>query len=115
MDRKIRSKYFYNMYGTYVTVGNVYLSLSVTKKWTVVFAFQFCAALPESLNWCVVSTEEIWKCGEMAIAFKKQSLKPEIQCISAKTKEECMELIQVGCYKPCAIKQINTSCSLLGR
>ncbi|NWQ73712.1 TRFM protein, partial [Columbina picui] len=50
--------------------------------------------LPESLNWCVVSTEEIWKCGEMAIAFKKKSLKPEIQCISAKTKEECMELIQ---------------------
>ncbi|XP_035190799.1 melanotransferrin isoform X2 [Oxyura jamaicensis] len=50
--------------------------------------------LPESLNWCVVSTEEIWKCGEMATAFRKKNLKPEIQCISAKTKEECMELIQ---------------------
>ncbi|NWH65861.1 TRFM protein, partial [Geococcyx californianus] len=50
--------------------------------------------LPESLNWCVVSTEEIWKCGEMAIAFKKKNLKPAIQCISAKSKEECMELIQ---------------------
>ncbi|NXH69419.1 TRFM protein, partial [Hydrobates tethys] len=50
--------------------------------------------LPESLNWCVVSTEEIWKCGEMAIAFKKKNLKPAIQCISAKTKEQCMELIQ---------------------
>ncbi|NWI68109.1 TRFM protein, partial [Todus mexicanus] len=50
--------------------------------------------LPESLNWCVVSTEEIWKCGEMAVAFKKKDLKPAIQCISAKTKEECMELIQ---------------------
>ncbi|NWI56850.1 TRFM protein, partial [Calyptomena viridis] len=50
--------------------------------------------LPESLNWCVVSTEEIWKCGEMAIAFRKKNLKPAIQCISAKTKEECMELIQ---------------------
>ncbi|NXU84300.1 TRFM protein, partial [Xiphorhynchus elegans] len=50
--------------------------------------------LPESLNWCVVSTEEIWKCGEMAVAFRKKNLKPEIQCISAKTKEECMELIQ---------------------
>ncbi|NWQ71356.1 TRFM protein, partial [Neopipo cinnamomea] len=50
--------------------------------------------LPESLNWCVVSTEEIWKCGEMAVAFRKKNLKPEIQCISAKTKEECMEMIQ---------------------
>ncbi|OWK62236.1 Melanotransferrin [Lonchura striata] len=50
--------------------------------------------VPESLNWCVVSTEEIWKCGEMAVAFRKKNLKPEIQCISAKTKEECMELIQ---------------------
>ncbi|NWZ32442.1 TRFM protein, partial [Asarcornis scutulata] len=50
--------------------------------------------LPESLNWCVISTEEIWKCGEMATSFRKKNLKPEIQCISAKTKEECMELIQ---------------------
>ncbi|GAB0193565.1 melanotransferrin [Grus japonensis] len=50
--------------------------------------------LPESLNWCVVSTEEIWKCGEMAVAFKKKNLKPAIQCISAQTKEQCMELIQ---------------------
>ncbi|XP_072200149.1 melanotransferrin isoform X2 [Excalfactoria chinensis] len=50
--------------------------------------------LPESLNWCVVSTEEIWKCGEMGTAFRNKGLKPEIQCISAKTKEECMEMIQ---------------------
>ncbi|NXP45420.1 TRFM protein, partial [Heliornis fulica] len=50
--------------------------------------------LPESLNWCVVSTEEIWKCGEMAVAFRKKNLKPAIQCVSAKTKEQCMELIQ---------------------
>ncbi|XP_069721488.1 melanotransferrin [Phaenicophaeus curvirostris] len=50
--------------------------------------------LPGSLKWCVVSTEEIWKCGEMAVAFKQKDLKPLIQCISAKTKEECMELIQ---------------------
>uniref|UniRef100_A0A669PN25 Ovotransferrin n=1 Tax=Phasianus colchicus TaxID=9054 RepID=A0A669PN25_PHACC len=50
--------------------------------------------LPESLNWCVVSTEEIWKCGEMGTAFRNKDLKPEIQCISAKTKEECMEMIE---------------------
>ncbi|XP_066049390.1 melanotransferrin isoform X1 [Chamaea fasciata] len=52
------------------------------------------STMPENLNWCVVSTEEIWKCGEMAVAFRKKNLKPAIQCISAKTKEECMELIQ---------------------
>ncbi|KFQ17757.1 Melanotransferrin, partial [Merops nubicus] len=50
--------------------------------------------LPESLTWCVISTEEIWKCGEMAVAFQKKNLKPAIQCISAKTKEQCMELVQ---------------------
>ncbi|KFQ12273.1 Melanotransferrin, partial [Leptosomus discolor] len=50
--------------------------------------------LPERLNWCVVSTEEIWKCGEMGIAFNKKNLKPAIQCVSAKSKEQCMELIQ---------------------
>uniref|UniRef100_A0A8B9S2H6 Ovotransferrin n=1 Tax=Accipiter nisus TaxID=211598 RepID=A0A8B9S2H6_9AVES len=59
--------------------------------------------LPESLSWCVISTEEIWKCGEMAVAFKKKNLKPEIQCISAKTKEQCMELIQVGCYNDAVV------------
>ncbi|KYO45307.1 disks large-like protein 1 isoform C [Alligator mississippiensis] len=50
--------------------------------------------LPESLRWCVVSTEEIWKCGKMADAFKKKNLKPEIQCVSAGTKEQCMEMVQ---------------------
>ncbi|XP_067398956.1 melanotransferrin isoform X2 [Emydura macquarii macquarii] len=50
--------------------------------------------LPESLRWCVVLTEEIWKCSEMAVAFKKKNLKPEIQCVSAKTTEQCMEMIQ---------------------
>ncbi|NXV83884.1 TRFM protein, partial [Atlantisia rogersi] len=50
--------------------------------------------LPETLNWCVVSTEEIWKCSEMAVAFRKKNLKPAIQCISAETKEQCMEMTQ---------------------
>ncbi|NXI53829.1 TRFM protein, partial [Chloroceryle aenea] len=51
-------------------------------------------ALPESLNWCVVSPEEIWKCSEMAVAFKKKELKPSVQCTSASTKEQCMEMIR---------------------
>lgn len=101
------------MYGTHES-GKCESSLSIAKKVNVAFAFQFYAAVPESLNWCVVSTEEIWKCGEMAVAFRKKNLKPTIQCISAETKEKCMELIQVGCYNLCAINQMNRTCSLLG-
>ncbi|XP_026542960.1 melanotransferrin [Notechis scutatus] len=50
--------------------------------------------LPEFLRWCVLSTEEIWKCSKMATAFKSQNLKPEIQCVSAQSPEQCMERIQ---------------------
>ncbi|KAG8136379.1 hypothetical protein E2320_009337 [Naja naja] len=50
--------------------------------------------LPEFLRWCVLSTEEIWKCSKMATIFKSQNLKPEIQCVSAQSPEQCMERIQ---------------------
>ncbi|XP_060098864.1 melanotransferrin-like [Heteronotia binoei] len=50
--------------------------------------------LPKSLRWCVLSTEEIWKCSKMATAFQDKNLKPEIQCVSAASPEECMEKIQ---------------------
>ncbi|XP_039197494.1 melanotransferrin-like [Crotalus tigris] len=50
--------------------------------------------LPGFLRWCVFSTEEIWKCSKMAAAFKSQNLKPEIQCVSAQSPEQCMERIQ---------------------
>ncbi|XP_077204035.1 melanotransferrin isoform X2 [Paroedura picta] len=50
--------------------------------------------LPKSLRWCVLSTEEIWKCNKMALAFKERNLKPEIQCVSAASPEQCMEQIQ---------------------
>ncbi|KAJ7324408.1 hypothetical protein JRQ81_017428 [Phrynocephalus forsythii] len=50
--------------------------------------------LPEFLRWCVLSPEEIWKCTTMAVAFKAKMLKPEIQCVSAKSQKECMEEIQ---------------------
>ncbi|XP_058043511.1 melanotransferrin-like [Ahaetulla prasina] len=50
--------------------------------------------LPEFLRWCVLSTEEIWKCSKMAAAFKSKNLKPEIQCVSAQSPEQCMERIQ---------------------
>nr|XP_056707040.1 melanotransferrin [Euleptes europaea] len=50
--------------------------------------------LPSFLRWCVLSTEEIWKCSQMAAAFKDKNLKPEIHCVSAASPEECMERIQ---------------------
>ncbi|KAG8581426.1 hypothetical protein GDO81_007665 [Engystomops pustulosus] len=50
--------------------------------------------LPKSLRWCTISTEEIWKCADMASAFRNRTLNPPIQCISAETHEDCMRLIQ---------------------
>ncbi|XP_063662600.1 melanotransferrin isoform X7 [Pan troglodytes] len=50
--------------------------------------------LPLYLRWCVLSTPEIQKCGDMAVAFRRQRLKPEIQCVSAKSPQHCMERIQ---------------------
>lgn len=52
--------------------------------------------LPHYLRWCVLSTPEIQKCGDMAVAFSRQRLKPEIQCVSAESPQDCMERIQVG-------------------
>uniref|UniRef100_A0A670IFV5 Melanotransferrin n=1 Tax=Podarcis muralis TaxID=64176 RepID=A0A670IFV5_PODMU len=51
--------------------------------------------LPPFLRWCVLSTEEIWKCSQMATAFEEKQLKPELQCVSAESPEQCMERIQV--------------------
>lgn len=51
--------------------------------------------LPHYLRWCVLSTPEIQKCGDMAVAFSRQRLKPEIQCVSAESPEHCMQQIQV--------------------
>ncbi|XP_063772434.1 melanotransferrin isoform X2 [Pseudophryne corroboree] len=50
--------------------------------------------LPKSFRWCSISTEEVWKCGAMAVAFNEKTLNPPIQCISAENHEECMKMIQ---------------------
>ncbi|XP_045859512.1 melanotransferrin isoform X4 [Meles meles] len=52
--------------------------------------------LPHYLRWCVLSTPEIQKCGDMSVAFSRQRLKPEIQCVSAESPQHCMEWIQNG-------------------
>ncbi|XP_030072218.1 melanotransferrin isoform X2 [Microcaecilia unicolor] len=50
--------------------------------------------LPESLGWCTLSTAEIWKCSDMAVAFNSKTLNPPIRCISGDSTEECMKMIQ---------------------
>nr|DBA26228.1 TPA: hypothetical protein GDO54_010516 [Pyxicephalus adspersus] len=50
--------------------------------------------LPKSFRWCSKNTEELWKCADMAMAFKNQTLSPSIQCVSANNEEECMKMIQ---------------------
>ncbi|XP_055977789.1 melanotransferrin [Sorex fumeus] len=52
--------------------------------------------LPRDLRWCVLSTPEIQKCGDMAVAFGRQRLTPEIQCVSAESPRHCMQQIQDG-------------------
>ncbi|XP_073531115.1 melanotransferrin [Phyllobates terribilis] len=50
--------------------------------------------LPKSFRWCSINIEEIWKCGDMATAFKDKKLYPSIQCVSAASHEDCMRMIQ---------------------
>ncbi|XP_044525429.1 melanotransferrin-like [Gracilinanus agilis] len=50
--------------------------------------------LPSHLRWCVLSTPEIQKCGDMAVALSRKQLKPEIQCVSGESPQHCMEQIQ---------------------
>ncbi|KAM3930230.1 melanotransferrin [Leptodactylus fuscus] len=50
--------------------------------------------LPKFVRWCTFSKEEVWKCADMATAFKNQTLNPPVQCVSAKNHEDCMRLIQ---------------------
>nr|XP_033814105.1 melanotransferrin [Geotrypetes seraphini] len=50
--------------------------------------------VPENLRWCTLSTAEIWKCSDMAVAFKNKILNPTIQCISGENTEACMKMIQ---------------------
>ncbi|XP_068939366.1 melanotransferrin isoform X2 [Petaurus breviceps papuanus] len=50
--------------------------------------------LPSYLRWCVISPPEIQKCGDMAVAFSRKQLKPEIQCVSGESTRHCMEQIK---------------------
>ncbi|ELW50939.1 Melanotransferrin [Tupaia chinensis] len=69
--------------------------------------------LPHYLRWCVLSTPEIQKCGDMAVAFSRQGLKPDIQCVSAESPQHCVEQIQ-GLSHYCDLFAKLPFCKVLG-
>lgn len=48
----------------------------------------------DSLRWCVVSSGEQQKCGEMAKAFQSKGLTPVIQCVFGNSETDCMKKIK---------------------
>uniref|UniRef100_UPI001EAF07E4 melanotransferrin-like n=1 Tax=Oncorhynchus gorbuscha TaxID=8017 RepID=UPI001EAF07E4 len=52
------------------------------------------AELPQSLRWCVLSSDEQQKCTDMAEAFSAKSLVPNIQCVMGSSVDDCMKKIQ---------------------
>ncbi|KAG2462594.1 TRFM protein, partial [Polypterus senegalus] len=50
--------------------------------------------VPEYLRWCVLSTQELWKCADMATNFSRKSLTPKIQCISGSSTTDCLQKIK---------------------
>lgn len=51
--------------------------------------------VPEILTWCVLSFGEQRKCEDMALAFQRKGLSPNIQCLHGTSVDDCMEKIQV--------------------
>uniref|UniRef100_UPI003AAA857F melanotransferrin n=1 Tax=Centroberyx gerrardi TaxID=166262 RepID=UPI003AAA857F len=50
--------------------------------------------LPSSLKWCVLSSGEQQKCGEMGTAFSTKGLTPHISCVYGDSVTDCMKKIQ---------------------
>ncbi|XP_028650403.1 melanotransferrin [Erpetoichthys calabaricus] len=50
--------------------------------------------VPEYLRWCVLSTQELWKCADMATNFSRKSLTPKIQCVSGSSTTDCLQKIK---------------------
>lgn len=53
------------------------------------------ANILEVLRWCVVSSGEQQKCGDMGSAFKSKGLTPSIQCVYGESVTDCMAKIKV--------------------
>lgn len=47
-----------------------------------------------TLRWCTLSTGEVQKCGDMAVAFNQKALKPTVHCVSGKNPLDCIQKIK---------------------
>lgn len=68
------------------------------------------------LRWCVVSSGEQQKCGDMGSEFQKKGLTPAIKCIYGDSVTDCMKKIKVNphCGSP-PDGQCNTSRNCFGK
>ncbi|XP_067452375.1 melanotransferrin [Thunnus thynnus] len=53
-----------------------------------------CTLTENTLRWCVVSSGEQQKCGDMATAFRSKKLVPDISCVYGDSETDCMKKIQ---------------------
>lgn len=62
------------------------------------FLTHFFANILDVLRWCVVSSGEQQKCGDMASAFKSKGLTPTIKCVYGESVTDCMAKIKVSVF-----------------
>lgn len=55
-----------------------------------------CYQHTDVLRWCVLSTGEQQKCGDMGSEFQKKGLIPAIKCIYGNSVTDCMQKIKVN-------------------
>lgn len=70
------------------------------------------------LRWCVVSSGEQQKCGDMGSEFQKKGLTPAIKCIYGDSETDCMNKIKVNAQSNCGSPpngQCNTSGDCFGK
>lgn len=82
----IADVFYRNVYERYV--GELFVRTMETP-----FPWATCGH-PAPLRWCVYLPRHFEKCGEMAMIFATQRLKPALACVKARSAEECQRLIE---------------------